>query len=102
MLVMTNQHTQSDKTKSGPSRVSRRQFVRTTTLGTTAAAMWFPFVGNVLGANDRINVGCIGVAGKGDSDSTDTANCGGNIVAICDVDTRHLDAKVQQFNKENR
>jgi len=91
---------QSDKIKTSLSQVSRRQFVRAGALG--AAAMSFPFVGNVLGANDRINVACIGVSGKGDSDSNDTANCGANIVALCDVDQRHLKAKVQQFSKENR
>jgi hypothetical protein len=95
MPIMTNKHTQPEKSKKGLSHVSRRQFVRAGALG--AAAMSFPFVGNVLGANDKINVACIGVAGKGDSDSTDTANCGGNIVAMCDVDQRHLKAKAKQF-----
>ena len=32
-----------------------------TTLAAGAATLSFPFVGNVLGANDRINVACIGV-----------------------------------------
>ncbi len=57
----------------------------------------FPYVGNVLGANDRINVACIGVGGKGDSDSTDAGNCGGNVVAICDVDKKTLAKKAQQY-----
>jgi hypothetical protein len=95
MPIMKNEHTQSDKLKTGVSHISRRQFVRAGALG--AAAISFPFVGNVLGANDRINVGCIGVAGKGDSDTDDTANCGGNLVALCDVDQRHLKAKGQKY-----
>ena len=74
---------------------SRRQFLRASAFAT--AALSFPYVGNVLGANDRINVGCIGVGGKGDSDSIDTARCGGNIVAICDVDENNLNRKGQQF-----
>jgi predicted dehydrogenase len=54
-------------------------------------------VGNVLGANDKINVACIGVGGKGDSDSSDAKASGGNIVAICDVDKNTLAKKAQQF-----
>ena len=50
----------------------------------------------MLGANDRINIACIGVGGKGDSDSNDAGRLGGNIVAICDVDTNTLDKKQQQ------
>lgn len=47
--------------------------------------------------NSRINVACIGVGGKGDSDVNDAAKCGGNIVALCDVDARFLDKKAAQF-----
>lgn len=64
--------------------------------------MAFPFVGTVLGANERVNVACIGVGGKGDSDSSDAAHCGGNIVAICDVDANTLDKKGQQFPKAKK
>jgi hypothetical protein len=76
---------------------TRRQFIKRTSAAAGTAALAFPFVGSVLGANDRINVACIGVGGKGDSDSSDAASCGGNIVAICDVDKRTLDKKGQQF-----
>jgi len=92
---MTKTPTQSDKIETGASRVSRRQFVRASALG--AAAMSFPFVGSVLGANDRINVACIGVHGKGESDTEDTARCGGNLVALCDVDQNHLKAMAKKF-----
>lgn len=76
--------------------MNRRSFLRTTTL-TGVALTSFPFVGRVLGANDRINIACIGVGGKGDSDSSDAKRCGGNIVAICDVDRGTLAKKAQQF-----
>lgn len=59
--------------------------------------MGFPYVGNVLGANDRINVACIGVGGKGDSDTDDSARCGGAIVALCDVDANTLNKKGQKY-----
>jgi hypothetical protein len=76
---------------------TRRQFLRRTVLAAGAATLAFPYVGQVLGANDRINVACIGVGGKGDSDSSDASSCGGNIVAICDVDDGNLDKKASQF-----
>ncbi|MDI9385349.1 MAG: twin-arginine translocation signal domain-containing protein, partial [Verrucomicrobiota bacterium] len=78
------------------SSISRRQFLKNGSLATTAAFA-FPFVGNVLGANDRINVACIGVGGKGDSDSNDAAACGGTIVALCDVDQNTLNRKAEKF-----
>jgi hypothetical protein len=74
---------------------SRRQFLRAGALA--AAAISFPYVGNVRGANDRVNVACIGVGGKGDSDSSDSARCGGNIVAMCDINAETLARKAQQF-----
>jgi hypothetical protein len=92
---MKNALTQSDQIETGANHVSRRQFMRAGAIG--AAALSFPFVGNVLGANDRINVACIGVNGKGDSDTNDTARCGGNLVALCDVDSRHLQKKAQKY-----
>jgi hypothetical protein len=95
MLAVRNASTQSSKLLTRRVHFSRRQFIRTGAIG--AAAVSFPFIGRVLGANDKINVGCIGVAGKGDSDTDDTARCGGNLVALCDVDERHLNAKAQKF-----
>jgi hypothetical protein len=80
-----------------PNSFTRRQFLRRTALAAGAATLSFPYVGRVLGANDRINVACIGVGGKGDSDSSDAARCGGNIVAICDVDDNTRDKKAKQF-----
>ncbi len=83
--------------------LTRRQFIRRSTVAAGAAtALSFPFVGRVLGANERINVACIGVGGKGDSDSNDAAACGGNIVALCDVDANNLDKKSKQFPEAKR
>jgi hypothetical protein len=81
----------------GTSPFTRRQFLRRTSVALGAAAISFPYVGRVLGANDRINVACIGVNGKGDSDSSDASRCGANIVAICDVDKKNLARKAKQF-----
>src|ERR1700691_2224872 len=95
MLPMKNSPPRTLKMPARSPRVSRRQFFRAGAVG--AAAISFPFVGRVLGANDRINVGCIGVSGKGDSDTDDTARCGVNLVALCDVDERHLKAKGKKY-----
>src|SRR6266576_1921846 len=84
------------------SSLTRRDFLRRTSLAAGTAALTFPYVGRVLGANDRINVACIGVGGKGDGDSSHAAACGGNIVAICDVDKNALDKKAEQFPQAKR
>lgn len=93
---------QNNLSKASPQTtgLTRRQFLGRTALAASAATLSFPFVGRVLGANDRINVACIGVNGKGDSDSMDAAICGGNIVAICDVDQMCLDRKKAQFGQK--
>jgi predicted dehydrogenase len=82
--------------------ISRRDFLKSSILGIGALTVAFPHVsrGRVLGANARIQIACIGVDGKGDSDSTDAAECGGNIVALCDVDKGALDAKAEQFGEK--
>jgi hypothetical protein len=77
--------------------LTRRQFIRKSSVALGATALSFPYVGRVLGANDRINVACIGVGGKGDSDSHDASECGANIVAICDVDKHTLAKKRSEF-----
>ncbi len=43
-----------------------------------------------LGANERLDIGVIGVGGRGADDLTEVASQ--NIVALCDVDERRLDA----------
>lgn len=73
----------------GLSGLNRRRFLKRSAAA-TAAAFAFPYVGSVLGANDRIQIGCIGVGGKGSSDTDDAARCGGTIVGLCDVDRTTL------------
>lgn len=46
--------------------------------------------------NEKVNFACIGVGGKGSSD-TDAAGERGNIVAICDIDERALERKAAKF-----
>jgi hypothetical protein len=75
---------------------SRRTFLRNSTLA-AAATIGFPYINRALGANDRIRVACIGVGGKGDSDTNSAAGLGGEIVALCDVDQGALNKKGEKF-----
>ncbi|MBN8246731.1 MAG: Gfo/Idh/MocA family oxidoreductase [Verrucomicrobia bacterium] len=87
--------------KASPRSPSRRQFLRRSATA-TGAVLAFPYVGDVLGANDRIQVACIGVGGKGSSDTDDAARCGGTIVGLCDVDSDSLAKKAQKFPDARR
>jgi hypothetical protein len=70
---------------------TRRDFIKSTSLLAGAAAVSAPYLLRAAGANDRINVACIGVGGKGDSDSAHAFGVGGNIVALCDIDSNTLE-----------
>jgi predicted dehydrogenase len=48
-----------------------------------------------------LNIACIGVGGKGSSD-TDQAGKHGNIVAICDIDDGNLAAKAEKFPRAKK
>ena len=77
--------------------LNRRHFIQQTGLGAGAILLGAPAIVRGQNLNSRINVACIGVGGKGDSDVNDTAACGGNIVALCDVDARTLAKKAEKF-----
>jgi len=46
---------------------------------------------------EKIRVASIGVGGKGDSDSSQAAQAGGEMMALCDVDANTLNKKAKQF-----
>ena len=85
---------------------NRRHFLKSTSLIAGAAALSAPYFLRAQNANERINIACIGVGGKGDSDSSSAFGLGGNIVALCDIDSNTLDRKNKQLKeratKENR
>jgi predicted dehydrogenase len=79
------------------SRTHRRDFLKQTAL----AGVGFWAAGGLSraesrAANERLNIACIGVGGKGSSD-TDQAAKVGNVVALCDIDDNHLNAKAAKF-----
>lgn len=85
---------------------TRRDFLKSTSLLAGAAAISAPYFLRAQGANERINIACIGVGGKGDSDSSSAFGLGGNIVALCDIDSNTLNGKNKTLKdratKENR
>jgi predicted dehydrogenase len=94
-------------------RTNRREFLQTSTaagglllLGPGASARGYA-------ANEKLNVACIGVGGRGNADMMGVAGehkskdkpryfDGENIVAICDVDERSLDAASKDFPQAKR
>ena len=72
---------------------TRRGFMQTVSM---AGAGYFVAAGSrqawSQSAGEQLNVACIGVGGKGGSDS-DNASLFGNVVAICDVDRNTLEKK---------
>ncbi len=77
--------------------VSRRAF-----LGSSAAVAAATVLPNtVFGANERVNVCCIGIRGRGGSHID--AFCdqeGSNVVALCDVDKRVLEGRADQLEQK--
>jgi predicted dehydrogenase len=82
---------------------NRREFLKTTAL--VGAGFWIaePAPADEKGksALEQIGFACIGVGGKGESDSRDAARHG-NVVAICDVDEETLGKSAKLFPKAKK
>lgn len=76
-------------------RLDRRRFLQATSI-----AGFGILVPGARGRspNDRLNFACIGVGGKGSSD-TDHLGGLGNIVALCDIDSQRLGKKGEMFSE---
>jgi len=92
----------SKKNKSKPQGQDRRSFMQM-----SAAAGMVGFWGSGMlrpgqlanpgrSALEEIRFACIGIGGKGDSDSTNMAGIG-KVVAICDIDEDRLNKKALEF-----
>jgi predicted dehydrogenase len=75
---------------------TRRQFLRTTTLAGAAAFSGLATAATrKLTSNDKLNIGCVGASGKGQSD---TDHCSSeNIVALCDVDSSRATSQLKKY-----
>ena len=67
------------------SRIGRREFIKTSSLAAGALAFGVPALLRGQNLNSKLNIACIGIGGKGRSDTD--ACAGENIVALCDVDS---------------
>ena len=79
----------------------RRKFLQTT----AATGLGYWVAGGLEAAvskspNDQIQLGCIGVGGKGESDVQNVSKFG-KIYALCDVDSKILDGMVQAYKTEH-
>lgn len=80
-----------------PNQARRRDFLKSTTTTAAAAATFVPyFAWNEKAfanesANDRPRIGCIGVGSMGSGDARGHSGFG-DILAVCDVDSRRSDA----------
>lgn len=83
-------------------KTTRRDFLKqSTALGTAFWVTGAPAWADSKSPVERLNFACIGVEGKGSSD-TDDAGHFGNIVALCDVDERRLSKKATRFPKAKK
>lgn len=74
----------------------RRQFLQTTAaLGTGFWVAGLSRAEESRSPNDKLNIGIIGVGGRGASNTGGVAS--ENIAALCDVDARRLDAAAEKF-----
>jgi predicted dehydrogenase len=78
--------------------MDRRNFIQKTTLGTIAGVMAFPFISTAQ--NQKLKIGLIGAGWYG-MVITKAALESGNveIAAVCDVDSEHLKASIDEIEK---
>ncbi len=81
---------------------TRRDFLKTTaTWGIGAGfALDARLYGRIVGANGRLAIGVIGVAGRGSGNLQGVSS--ENIVALCDVDKNQLDRAAKRFSEAKR
>jgi len=74
--------------------VNRRSFLKTTAGATAASLMAFPRIASAqaggLSPNEKLNIGFVGVGGKGVSSIMPISRLGHNIIGLCDVDERRV------------
>ena len=92
-------------------QTSRRSFLKGMGIATAAAAggvfaqdTRYPSVSSVAphfaDKNEKLNIGVVGVCGKGWSDWTPMFNHGENIVALCDCDRNHIKQGLEEIAKK--
>jgi predicted dehydrogenase len=82
---------------------SRRRFLKLSAGGSLGYLFTGPAfsVQKAFGANDKVRLACIGIGGKGNTDSTQASKLM-EVVAICDIDEQRLEKKAQEFPHAKR
>ena len=80
--------------------MDRREFLQSFWSAGTGSLLGAP-ASPVLVANEKVRFACIGVGGKGDSDTND-AGGHGEIVALCDIDANVLDKMGTKYPKAKK
>jgi len=89
--------------------MDRREFIRRTSLGSASTLVLGGGARSATAAatarptppNEKVRFACIGVGGKGDSDTND-AGSHGEIVALCDIDSNVLDEMGKKYPKAKK
>jgi predicted dehydrogenase len=84
--------------------INRRRFLQASAVA--GAGFWVagdvgPIYSAPKAASERLNIACIGIGGKGGSDSSQAGKIG-NVVAICDIDEGRLNKKAEEFPKAKK
>jgi len=95
MNETTNEHTSLQP-------ISRRRFIKSYGIAVGATMLTGPYLLRGQNLNEKISVACIGVGGKGSSDTDNAAKAGGDIVALCDIDSNTLNSKGEKFPQAKR
>ena len=83
--------------------VNRRSFIRSTALTAAAASLPARSWARILGANDDIRAAVVGFNGRGRDHLRGLSGLPGvRITALCDVDSRILEAEVKRFKDKNQ
>ena len=82
--------------------LSRRRFLTQSTLAMGVATLAAPSFLRGQNLNGKIRVACIGVGGKGGSDTDSAYGLGGEIVALCDADQTAIDGKLKNLQDRAR
>jgi predicted dehydrogenase len=91
--------------------ISRRSFLKvcSVTAAATGLPLWFvqgdlraaSTRGKPLGPNDRAGIALVGCGGMGRGDAGNASRFG-DIIAVCDVDEKHVEAAAKQFTKNGK
>src|SRR5687767_14585949 len=85
-------------------KINRRSFFRASALGAAALSVSTRSRAQILSASEMINVGCIGIGGRGGDHIKGMQGLQGKgvrVVALCDVDQGFLDRNKELFGKKN-